>query len=107
MEKLAEIKESLVRARKLAEEVELPELVYRGVDASKLKIDEKMIDILKYIGNGCPNIYYAEDWNIRILPETRLSIESQLDTLINAMEMAGIQENIDALAPEVAAKLKR
>ncbi len=104
--KISEIKEHLVRAKQLADDIDLPKLAYRGVDASKLKIDEKLLDILKYIGNGCPNIYYADDWGIRILPEYQLEITSQLNDLINAMEIAGIQEDIDVIAPEVAAKLR-
>ena len=86
--------------------MELPKLAYRGVDADKLEIDERLIDILKYIGNGCPNIYYADDWGMRILPEYHVEIATQLDVLINAMEMAGIQESIEAVAPEVAKKLR-
>jgi hypothetical protein len=94
-----------VRARKLAEEVELPMLAYRGIDADKLKIDARMIDILKYIGNGCPNIYYMDDWGVRILPEYRVEVAAQLDQMVNALEMAGIQDEIKVIAPEVAAKL--
>jgi len=81
-------------------------LAYRGIDADKLKIDDDLILILKYIGNGCPAIYYKQDMGIRILPEYQLEVTAQLDDLINAMEMAGIQENIDVIAPEVASKLR-
>ncbi|MCK5115550.1 MAG: hypothetical protein KAR44_03055 [Candidatus Aegiribacteria sp.] len=104
--KISEIKEHLVRAKKLADKIDLPKLAYRGIDASKLEIDDRLIDILKYIGNGCPNIYYKDDWGIRVLPEYQLEIAAQLNDLINAMEMAGIQEDIDVIAPEVAAKLR-
>ncbi len=65
-----------------------------------------MIDILKYIGNGCPNIYYMDDWGVRILPEYHVEVAAQLDQMINAMEMAGIQDEITDIAPEVAAKLR-
>lgn len=102
---IAEIKEHLVRAKKIAEEVALPKLAYRGIDAGRLKIDARMIDILKYIGNGCPNIYYMDDWGMHILPEYHVAIATQLDQLINAMEMAGIQEDIEIIAPEIAAKI--
>ena len=104
--KIKEITDHLARARKLAGEVDLPMLAYRGIDAEKLNIDARMIDILKYIGNGCPNIYYMDDWGVRILPEYRVEVAAQLDQMINAMEMAGIQDEINVIAPEVAAKLR-
>ena len=107
LEKIAEIKDHLVRARKLADAVDLPKIVYRGVDPDKLKLDVRLLDILKYIGNGCPNIYYADRWGVHILPECQVAIASQLDALIRAMEMAGIQEEIGTVAPEVASKLQK
>jgi hypothetical protein len=108
LEKISKIKMHLVSAKAIAEEVTLPKLAYRGVDADRLKIDENMLSILKYIGNGCPNIYYAEDWGgMRILPEYYVAISTQLDQLISAMEMAGIQEDIEKIAPDIAAKIKK
>jgi hypothetical protein len=106
-EAISAIKDHLVRAKAIAEKANLPKLAYRGIDVGKLHLDERMIDVLKYIGNGCPNIYYMDDWGMRILPEYRVAVATQLDQLISAMEMAGIQEEIGSIAPEVAAKIHR
>jgi hypothetical protein len=105
-ERLEELNQHLLEARRIVSEIdEMPTIKYRGVDAADLKLDARMEAILRYIGNGCPNIYYADDWFRRLINPPEYTMTERIDEMIGAVEMTRIQANIGEIAPELASKL--
>ena len=109
LEKFDTMREHLVAARKIAEQMDdLPEIGYRGARTADLKLDANLEAILKYVGNGCPNVYYADDWGMHVVnPQRRFEITERLDEMIGAVEMAKIQANIGEIVPEVVGRMMK
>ena len=109
LEKLDKMKAHLEAARNMAAEMnDLPEIGYRGARIADLKLDANLEAILKYVGNGCPNVYYADDWGMHVVnPQKRFEITERIDEMIGAVEMAKIQATIGDIAPDVVGRMTK
>lgn len=109
LEKLDKMREQLEAVRKIAAEMDdLPEIGYRGVRVADLKLGAEMEAILKYLGNGCPNIYYADDWGASVInPRTHVALTERIDEMISAVEMAKIQSTIGEIAPDLVTRMTK
>jgi hypothetical protein len=109
LEKLDKMREQLEAVRKIAADMDdLPEIGYRGVRVADLKLSAEMEAILKYLGNGCPNIYYADDWGASVInPRTHVALTERIDEMISAVEMAKIQSTIGEIAPDLVTRMMK